>query len=52
MAKKPISQKRAEKEELENRALHRVFNVFLLGLAAVLSLILPQLLPVPAKAPD
>ena len=34
MAKKPISQKRAEKEELENRALHRVFNVFLLGLAA------------------
>lgn len=34
MAKKPISQKRAEKEELENKALHRVFNVFLLGLAA------------------
>ena len=34
MAKKPISQKRAEREQQENLALQRVFNVFLLGMAA------------------
>ena len=34
MAKKPISQKRAEREQQENQALQRVFNVFLLGIAA------------------
>lgn len=34
MAKKPISQKRAEREKQENLALQRVFNVFLLGIAA------------------
>ena len=34
MAKKPISQKRAEREKQENQALQRVFNVFLLGIAA------------------
>ena len=34
MAKKPISQKRAEREKQENLALQRVFNVFLLGMAA------------------
>ena len=34
MAKKPISQKRAEREKQENLTLQRVFNVFLLGIAA------------------
>lgn len=34
MAKKPISQKRAERQQQESLALQRVFNVFLLGLAA------------------
>jgi len=34
MAKKPISQKKADKQKQENAALQRVFNVFLLGLAA------------------
>ena len=34
MAKKAISQKRADREKQENQTLHRVFNVFLLGLAA------------------
>ena len=34
MAKKAISQKRTDREKQENQALHRVFNVFLLGLAA------------------
>ena len=34
MSKKPISQKRADREKQESQALHRVFNVFLLGLAA------------------
>ena len=34
MAKKSISEKRAEREKLENQTLQRVFNVFLLGLAA------------------
>ena len=34
MSKKPISQKRAEREKAEDRALNRVFGVFLLGLAA------------------
>ena len=34
MSKKPISQKRAERQQQENQALQRVFNVFLLGLAA------------------
>ncbi len=34
MAKKSISQKKAEKQQLENAALHNVFNVFLAGLAA------------------
>ena len=34
MAKKPISQKRAEREKQENQTLQRVFNVFLLGIAA------------------
>ena len=34
MSKKPISQKRAEREEKENLTLRRVFNAFLLGLAA------------------
>lgn len=34
MAKKPISQKRAEREEKENRTLRQVFDAFLLGLAA------------------
>lgn len=33
-AKKPISQKRADKERTENRTLSRVYYVFLLGLAA------------------
>lgn len=32
--KKPISQKRADKERTENRTLNRVYYVFLLGLAA------------------
>ena len=34
MAKKPISQKRADREKQENLTLQRVFNVFLLGIAA------------------
>lgn len=34
MAKKAISQKRADREKQDNQTLHRVFNVFLLGLAA------------------
>lgn len=34
MAKKPISQKRSERQQQENQALQRVFNVFLLGLAS------------------
>lgn len=34
MAKKSISQKRAERQQQENQALSRVFLVFLLGLAA------------------
>ena len=34
MAKKSISQKRAERQQQENQALNRVFLVFLLGLAA------------------
>ena len=34
MAKKSISEKRAEREQAENQVLRRVFNVFLLGLAA------------------
>ncbi len=34
MAKKPISQKKADRQQQENQALQRVFNVFLLGLAA------------------
>ena len=34
MGKKSISEKRAEREKLENQTLQRVFNVFLLGLAA------------------
>lgn len=34
MARKSISEKRAEREKLENQTLQRVFNVFLLGLAA------------------
>lgn len=34
MAKKPISQKKADRQKQENAALQRVFNVFLLGLAA------------------
>lgn len=33
MAKKSISQKRAEKQQMENAALRQVFNVFLAGLA-------------------
>ena len=32
-SKKPISQKRAEREQAENQALSRVFTVFLIGLA-------------------
>lgn len=32
-SKKPISQKRAEREQAENQALSRVFAVFLIGLA-------------------
>ena len=34
MAKKSMSEKRAEREQAENQVLRRVFNVFLLGLAA------------------
>ena len=34
MAKKSISEKRAERERQENQTLQRIFNVFLLGLAA------------------
>lgn len=34
MAKKPISQKRAERRQQENAALQKVMNVFLLGIAA------------------
>lgn len=34
MAKKPISQKRADKEREDNKVLSRVYYVFLLGLAA------------------
>ena len=34
MAKKPISQKRAERQQQENAALQKVLNVFLLGIAA------------------
>ena len=34
MSKKPISQKRADREKTENRTLSRVYYVFLLGLAA------------------
>ena len=34
MAKKPISQKRAERRQQENAALQKVLNVFLLGIAA------------------
>ena len=34
MAKKSISEKKADRERAENQALHRVFNVFLSGLAA------------------
>ncbi len=34
MAKKPISQKRAERQQQENQVLQRVFNAFLLGMAA------------------
>lgn len=34
MSKKPVSQKRAEREKEENLTLNRVFRVFLLGLAA------------------
>lgn len=34
MAKKPISQKREDREKQENQALQRVFNVFLLGIIA------------------
>ena len=34
MSKKPVSQKRAEREREENLTLSRVFHVFLLGLAA------------------
>ncbi len=33
-SKKPISQKRTEREQAENQALNRVFLVFLVGLAA------------------
>lgn len=40
MSKKPISQKRADREKQESLALHRVFNVFLLGLAAECYLLL------------
>lgn len=40
MSKKPISQKRADREKQESQALHRVFNVFLLGLAAECYLLL------------
>ena len=42
MSKKPISQKRAERQQMENQALHRVFNVFLLGLAAECYLFIVQ----------
>ena len=34
MSKKPVSEKRAEREREENLTLSRVFHVFLLGLAA------------------
>ena len=34
MAKKPISQKRAERQQQENAALQKVLNVFLLGIVA------------------
>ena len=34
MAKQSISQKRAQRQHQENKALQQVFNVFLLGLAA------------------
>ncbi len=34
MSKKPISQKHADREKVENRTLSRVYYVFLLGLAA------------------
>lgn len=40
MAKKSISEKKAEREQAENQALRRVFNVFLLGLAAEIYLFL------------
>lgn len=40
MAKKSMSEKRAEREQAENQALRRVFNVFLLGLAAEVYLFL------------
>ena len=40
MSKKPISQKRADRERQESQTLHRVFNVFLLGLAAECYLLL------------
>lgn len=40
MSKKPISQKRADREKQESQALRRVFNVFLLGLAAECYLLL------------
>jgi len=38
--KKPISQKRMEREKEENRVLHRVFSVFLVGLVAEVYLLL------------
>jgi len=40
MAKKSISEKRADREQAENRTLRQVFNVFLLGLAAEVYLFL------------
>lgn len=40
MAKKSISEKRADREQAENQTLRRVFNVFLLGLAAEVYLFL------------
>lgn len=40
MAKKSISEKRADREQAENQTLRRVFNVFLLGLVAEVYLFL------------
>ena len=50
MAKKPISQKRAERRQQENAALQKVLNVFLLvSLTRVVMLMLPSPLKLSPK---